>query len=365
MKVRVIKTKDDSHLSYKTLSRIEYANALSFYHSNFEVSDAKQFLKHYLSSTRIREEVFANQLSLIDKIPDQWIPLTAGWIARLLTLECVLPEIGSSQFVITRIEDAIKKIPSEKVQAIKDSEIKEKSLSPKKIELLTEIDGVIEDMINGDIYRNGKFSFYSWLKEHDAKACHIHVLINKIETILEEYRLLLESDDEELHEGYSHLTEADIKTRVKFYNSIIEDAKKYIDGAKKNRKPRKKKTVTCDMKLKFFKCKSEDIHLKLVSINPSKILGAQELFVIDTKYRKVTRFVAKNDKGLDIYRTAIINFDEKLSHTYLVGKKKEQYVLTELQNGGKVHKKKILEALSIAPKLSERINEDIILLVSY
>lgn len=369
VKVRIAKVKDDSYLSYKTLSRIEYANALSFYHSNFDTSDARKFLKDYLSSTSTRKEVFANQISLIDKIPDQWIPLSAGWVARLLILECSLPEVGSSQFVISRIDEAIKKIPTQYAEVEKHPEEIEKpkikSLSPKKVELLTEIDEVIEDMINGDIYKDGKFTFYGWLKEHEAKACHIHVLIEKINKELEEYQLVLKGQDKELLEGYSHLTKKDIQARIKFYTGVIEEAERYMDGAKQSRKPRKLKTITSDMKLKFFVWKKEDIALKITSIHPSKILGAMELYVFDAKYKKLTHFVAKDGKGLDVYRTAIISFNEKETHTYLVGTKKADNILTELQNGGKVSKKKTIGQLKISPVLSERVNENILLLATY
>ena len=364
MKVRMIKTKDDSYLSYKALSRIDYANALSFYHSNFDTEDARQFLKDYLSARNTAYDL--SLVNLIDKIPDIWIPLSASWIARLLILQCSLPEIGSSQFVISRIEEAIKKIPSQYIEAEqKPIEVKIKSLSPKKVELLTEIDEIIDDMINGNIYKDGKFSFYGWLKEHEAKVCHIHVLIEKTEQILEEYELVLEGTDEDLLEGYSHLTRKDIQTRIKFYSGIIEDAEKYIHGAKQSRKPRKKKIITCDMKLKYLQWKNEDVSLKITSIHPNKILGAMELYVFDTKYKKLTHFVAQDEKGLDIYRTAITSFNEKESHTYPLGLKKTEMILTELQNGGRVHKKKIIEQLKISPIFCERINENIILLAVY
>lgn len=357
MKARYIKTKDDSYLTHKILSRIDYASALSFYNSNFDNDDARRFLKDYLSTkvTPYNQE----KINQINKIPECWIPWTAAWCARLLCLDCVLPMHDNTQFIISRIDEALKKIPHveprENILGIE----KPKSLSPKKIELLTEIDGIIDDMLNGNILKDKTFSIYNWLKKQDAKVCHVYGLIDKTNKILEEIKLAFSGEDEELSEGYSQFSKETLKGYIKFYDGIISDAEKYINGVKQSHKPKKY------MKLKFFVWKKEDISLKLVSISPTQIIGAQEFYVVDTMYKKVTHFVAKDGKGLDVYRTAIISFNEKETHTYLVGKKKMHNILTELQNGDKVHKRQVLKELNIAPKLSERINKDIILLAVY
>ena len=358
----MIKTKDDSYLSYKTLSRIDYANALSFYHSNFDTEDARQFLKDYLSITPSRIETYQSYISSLDKIPDIWIPLSAAWISRLLALNCVLPEFGSQSFIISRIEEAMKKIPQQYIESEEKTSEKVKSLPPKKIELLTEIDGIIDDMIEGKITN---FSFYKWLKEHETPSCHLHALVEKLKQELSEYGAILQDEDSDLTEGYSHLSTKKINSRVVLFRSLIEDAEKYIDGARQSRKPKKKKTVTVDMKMKFFVWMKEDISLKIVSVDPSKIIGSQELFVFDTKYKKLTHFVAVDGKGLDVYRTAIISYNEKLSHTYPLGLKKTEETLTALQNGGSAHKKKVLEGLKISPVFSERVHDYDILLAIY
>jgi hypothetical protein len=368
LKVKITKSKDDSYLTYKTLSSIEHINALSFYHSNFDRTDARTFLKDYL-----KDKTISFDISLIDKIPEPWIPLTAAWIARLLTLGCTLPTTDNVNFIISRIEAAIMKIKGNE-ETENESLVQQdpRRVNKKKVNILAEIDGIIDDNI---ITHNTECPFYDWLKIHEVPGCYATVIIDKLTPVLKEYEIALDrkskdlqeniSDIREIKEGYSHLTKPAISFRIKAIKNMIECAQTHHDNAKKERKPRKKRTITSDMRLKFFKWKKEDVSLKLVSIDPSKILGAEELYVFDTKYRKITRFVAEGEKGLDVYRTAITNFDKKLSHTYLVGLKKTQYLLTHLFDGGKVNKRRLVEQLNIAPKLCERINEDIILIAAY
>ena len=354
---RHVKTKDDSYLTYKTLSSVEYCTALSFYHSNFDREDARTFLKEYLSTPNNE-----HLKELIDKISDPWIPLTAAWIARLLTLQCSLPEHGGSQFVISRIEEAVKK--SDKNE---NNGKEHKRVNKKKEHILAEIDGYIDDHVINSVGVLGNEPFYEWLKNNEIPGVYAKVIIEKITPILREYEIALDrkSRDIEIKEGYYQLCKSDLISRIKVIKDMIEDVKKHNNNAKQLRKPIKKKVITTNSKLKLFKWKKEDLYLKLTSIDPSKIFGAQELYVFDTKYFKLTHFIARNEKGLDIYKTAITNFNEETSHTYLIGQRKMSEVLTKFFNGGRLNKREVVKNLKIAPLLSERINEDRILLAVY
>jgi hypothetical protein len=131
--------------------------------------------------------------------------------------------------------------------------------------------------------------------------------------------------------------------------------------AKVNRKPRKTKVVPKDKlvaKLKFMKSNEP---LKLVSINPADIIGTKELWIFNTKTRKLGKYVAAEFNDLGVKGTTITGFDEFKSVQKTVRKPEEK--LKEFKAAGKVQLRKFLEDINATDtRMNGRINEDTILL---
>lgn len=134
-----------------------------------------------------------------------------------------------------------------------------------------------------------------------------------------------------------------------------------MQEAKVNRAPRAKKAVPAEKivgKLKYMKTNEP---LKLVSINPADILGAKELWVYNTKNRKLGRYIAKEYSELGVKGASIINFDENLSVQKTVRKPEEK--LKEFKAAGKVALRKFLDDINATDtKLNGRLNEETVLL---
>jgi hypothetical protein len=131
--------------------------------------------------------------------------------------------------------------------------------------------------------------------------------------------------------------------------------------AKINKKPRAKKTVPADKivaKLKYLKSNEQ---LKLVSINPTDVLGAKELWVYNVKSRKIGKYVANEYMDLGVKGTSITGYNENTSVQKTLRKPEDQ--LKEFKAAGKVQLRKFLDDIkAVDIKLNGRINEDIVLL---
>jgi hypothetical protein len=164
-----------------------------------------------------------------------------------------------------------------------------------------------------------------------------------------------------LKEGYSHLSKAQVKKITQFYNEILSACDMLAAEAKVNRAPRKVKTKPAEKivaKLKFAKTHEP---LKLVSISPTDIVGAKELWVFNTKTRKIGRYVATEYSDLSVKGTSIVNFDEAKSVQKTLRKPEEQ--LKEFKAAGKVQLRKFLDDIkAVDIKLNGRINEETVLL---
>ena len=111
-------------------------------------------------------------------------------------------------------------------------------------------------------------------------------------------------------------------------------------------------------KLKYAK---DDKALKVVSINPADIVGAAELWVYNTKTRKLGKYVAASYQTLGVKGTSIVGFDTDKSAAKTLRKPEEQ--LKEFAKAGKVVLRTFIKDIkAVETKLNGRISTDILLL---
>ena len=206
------------------------------------------------------------------------------------------------------------------------------------------------------------FKMLNLLKGKGVKAAHARIIKNLYSRDLAELLELASGKaDEQLKEGYSHRSKKQIKSLIAFYQEIHAACDMLAQEAKVNRAPRAKKSVPAEKivaKLKFMKSNEP---LKLVSISPVDIIGAGELWVYNTKNRKLGRYVAKEFNTLSVKGTTITNFDEAKSICKTLRKPEEK--LKEFKAAGKIALRKFLEDINATDtKMNGRLNEEIILL---
>jgi hypothetical protein len=205
------------------------------------------------------------------------------------------------------------------------------------------------------------FKMLNLLKAKGAKAAHTRIIKNFYIRNLEELVEAASTKDEQLKEAYSHLSKVQLKKITAFYQEIVSACDMLGQEAKINRTPRAKKAVPAEKivaKLKYMKTNEP---LKLVSISPSDIVGASELWIYNTKSRKLGKYVAKEFNTLNVKGTTITNFDEFKSIQKTVRKPEEK--LKEFKAAGKIALRKFLEDINATDtKMNGRINEEIILL---
>jgi len=251
--------------------------------------------------------------------------------------------------------DILSNIVKAEVEDVQKLTVRDR-MNEKLHDILGEVEGLIDDCI-GD----NKFSFYEWLKQHQISSVYVNSIVSKLKPIRDELMQALKGNDEQIKEGYSYLKRSDLQSRINFFNSMIEDAESYSSNTKKTRKPRKKKIISVDRKIKNLKWQKEDPTFKIASIQPEKIIGSQELWTFNTKYKTITVFRAKDRAGLQVKGTSIINYDENTSITKRTGRRSEEHVKNVL-NGGKIVLRKMMDTLKYDAPLAHRINENTILL---
>lgn len=224
----------------------------------------------------------------------------------------------------------------------------------------------IEDAIEAfqtdpDSFDPKAFKLVNLLRGRQAKAAHARMIKTFYSSNYEELVEAATTKDEQLKEGYAHLSKANLKKITLFYSEIIAACDMLAQEAKVNKKPRAKKPTDKAKVVAKMKYLKQDEALKLVSINPQDIIGAKELWVYNTKSRKLGKYVATEFAELGIKGTSIVNYDESKSVQKTLRKPEEQ--LKEFKAAGKVQLRKFLDDIkAVDIKLNGRINEEVVLL---
>ena len=347
-------------------------NAMTYYRLEFSNKDLKPaVLKWMTEAGCVKTDIAA-----FKKTKDNRCNTTMGAIASCLLrgMPAVRADFNQGRDTAAWLRKEIVEVIEQGKDDIDDSvvvEVKPTVVQPSIQERVKEaafrMTEELEDALEGfqtdpETFDPKAFKVLNLLKGKEVKAAHARIIKGFYAKDLAELEELASGKaDEQLREGYSHRTKKQVKNLIAFYQEIMSACDMLAQEAKVNRKPRKAKVVPKDKlvaKLKFMKSNEP---LKLVSINPTDIIGASELWIFNIKTRKLGKYIASEFNTLNIKGTTITNFDEFKSVQKTVRKPEEK--LKEFKAAGKVQLRKFLDDINATDtKLTGRINEETILL---
>jgi hypothetical protein len=232
-------------------------------------------------------------------------------------------------------------------------------LNEKLSATIGELEGHFDDAVTNT---KNTFKPYDFLVAQNVAQAQL----GKLETAFDSTRAELEAaqarEDDQLVEGYKHFKAADYK-RIYIWLDELQKAVEQYRGVKKaTKKARVKKSPTKEKLISKLKYLKQDPTTKLMSINPVDVVGASELWVYNTKTRKLGKYVPGTYKtGLSVKGTTILDFDENKSVQKTLRKPEQQ--LAEFMKAGKVVLRTYLGGIKATEtKLNGRINADVLLL---
>lgn len=350
-----------------------FKSAMDYYRMEFSGKDLKPAVLKWMASISCAKE----DIDAFKKLKDSRCTSTMGAVASCLLrgMQAQRPDFNDGRDSAAWLRDAISKaIESGKDDVDEDDDKAEAkpaapqiSIQERVREAAMRMTDEIEDAIEAfgtdpDTFDPKAFKILNLLRAKEAKAAHARVIRSFYERTFAELEEASQPKcDEQLKEGYGHLSKVNMKKIVTFYQEIMSACDMLMQEAKVNRAPRKTKAVSKDKlvaKLKYLKLHEP---LNLVSINPTEIIGSKELWVYNTKSRKLGRYVASEYHELGIKGTTITGFSESESICKTIRKPEEK--LKEFKAAGKVALRKFLDDINATDtRMNGRINEEIILL---
>ncbi|MCX7592623.1 MAG: hypothetical protein N2235_02465 [Fischerella sp.] len=338
--------------------------ALYYYGYYFTVKETKKYVVEWLKANT---KMTASELQVFAKKADKMFPMTgcslilahkAGMPLSEKTKEWLLREVKACMDSTTLQEYIDEQKEEDKSQITVKPNIQDR-LAEKQAELIGELEGLYDELIQGREVEPGTYAMFHSRSVGAVTAKKVGEWFARRRAELEQAQ---EGKDPQLKEAYSHLKAKDYKRFYAFLNKIDADVAAYTTvkkAAKKVRAPRPMDKAKQVSKMKYLK---EDKPLKLVSVNPVDIIGAQELWVYNVKYRKLGRYVADSHVGhLGVKGTSVVGFDTVKSVCKTVRKPEE--VLTAFRKATKAQLRKFLDDIkAVEQRLNGRISNEIILL---
>jgi hypothetical protein len=322
--------------------------AFNWYNYNYNQKEIKKNYIKYLKSNAYDK----TQVAAVNAVEPFEIGNVYSYLARMSMNGYEMSEHEQTQFD-TRLEALV-----EKGNAILASK-KEKEDTKAKVpvisiqqrvrnatsEILGEIDGEIDGYIEDGFPKlTESFNLYAFLQKKEVKGAHTRYVIAHLNEQLDELKELAEGADEQLVEGYSHITKTKQNRLRKFVAALIEEAEDWLTNCKGNRKVRKRKPKSPKDIVKALKYKKRDEDYAIESVNPTAILDASQVWVFDTKTRFLHKYVS--NVGMTVKGTTLKEFDESSSYKKKI---RESYILpvfADVLCGGKVKLRKVLDDIN-------------------
>jgi hypothetical protein len=300
--------------------------------------------------------------------------IVSGKLAYLVQKGGVLDDDYQARMLASmeRLEARAKKLHQEKSAQDRADRRKEKNAEPKRsiqgrmLDQIEELGGNIDEAIDQWASSNLKladFDPYRMIQSHqpEVKAPQARLLRGFYERAVEEAQLVKANKDPEIREAYGHLTAVQRREYLEIYERVITACDTVINARKAARKPKIKKPTDKTKAVAKLKFKVTEPSLGLASINPIQIMGADELWVYDTRTRKLGVYRASTPGSLGVKGTTILGYDEAKSTMRTVRKPDE--VVKPLGKTTKARINKVYSTLTTTEaRLRGRTNEHTILL---
>lgn len=344
----------------------QLGNLLNWYSYNKNWDDSTLYFIQYFKSVGKPAE----EIRLIDKLPRYSIPVSMGWLARIITLS---PDEKYPTGYFERLSDTYVDVLREAKKCSHEKKSNRRKKTKKKSNVqqaikeqanmfMGEIEGWLDEFMENN-YKSD-ISPLQWMKENDVKYPQAKMIADNYRSgILEELKLVKAKKDEQLNEAYDYLKIRQLNRYIKFVQLIVDDAEQWYDISKKisraNRKPRTRKPKPPIKQIAKLKYQREYENLK--SINPIKIVGATRLVVYNTKYRILGVYICSNNHGFQVKGCTLQNFDEEKSFAKKIRKPVE--VFPKVMDSGRIALRNLMNDIRAKERrLTGRINGDTILL---
>ena len=329
----------------------------NWYSAQKTKDDAFKYYQDYIKKNRNKD------LKTFQKLASSDILTTYGWVARL-----IVRGVAVSEDHIKRLNGNIDELLA---KVIKEEDVPPNFEKPKKTNVVNiqeaikikakEYIGDLEGAVDDFVLEDKEFSLINDFKGKQIPAPYVVEVKDWAEKKLEEFQNVLEPEDSQVTEGYSNFNKRKLKAMVKMFEQFVEDCNLYGQFKKANRKTRAVREKPPAVQVKGLKYKTKDEELKIESEKAVDLIGAQQVWLFNTKTRKLAVYTSESAKGMLVKGTTLQNWTPEKSMQKTLRKPEEQ--IKDLMASGKVKLRTFMDGIkSKQGDVNGRINIDTVIL---
>mgnify|MGYP006282256989 CR=1 FL=1 len=340
---KLVKLDGDNYVS-------ELAQAMNWFNRECDKRDARGYIRNYIIATQGR-----GPLKIFDRIPDSFMVTTFGWMGRLWVHGTRFKDADQK-----KLDDFVANLLTYRSPASTKPEVVRPNIRDNMEEKISEYLGELEGSLDYVINTQEAFDLHYDLKAREVPMQYCSRIGDWIKSKSDEFNSIQTTTDLQIVEGYSNFTKRKLNFVLKCLDQWAEDLVRYSQHKKANRKPRAKKQKPASQQVSKLKYLKEFTELSLKSISAVDIVGASQVWVYNTKTKKLAAYRTDSALGIQVKGTTLQNYDPEVSEQRTL--RNPEKTLKLLLGAGKIQLRKVLSDLSTkAGPVNGRINEECIL----
>ena len=333
---------DEPEFKSKELDSMQYSRMLNWYNYMSSAEESREWVVEFLQALDRKDD-----LVKLAKVPLNALSPVVGHVARIIA-RGYEPPTDAFGFINKHLDGCLTKVAAETPKLVK---------TINKPEIDRKLEGLLGDL-EEILDTHEDFDAATWMADNKVSPEHGRKIADYFRPrAVELFEARRVNADPDLAEAYAFLSKKEALKRMLILDKLITAAEG-IERVKKPRvprKPRAKRPVTLEKKLKLVKIQPNSAEFEMNSVDPSKIIGASEVVLFNTKQNVIT--VLRG--SLDINRTAIIGYDETRSVSKKIGRNAKQK-LHDLIKSGTKRVEKIINDIDNNPiDIKDRLNENV------
>lgn len=240
------------------------------------------------------------------------------------------------------------KVPKVTVQDRIDSKVSE---------FLAEIDGFVDEFCTEGTMPN----LQSLIITMGISGPMTKKISESVTPKIEHLEEVIAGKDKQLVEGWSNLSKAQLKKLLSIYTSLMERLQQAkVTAPRKKRESKPKPAGIIVQKMKYMKTSDE---LGITSVSPATIVGATEVWLFNTKTKKLQQYLATDGTAISVKGTTLINWDVTKSKAKTL--RKPETLGTILDKGKRAFGQFMKTIKSKEFDLNGRVNEDCLIIGTF
>lgn len=302
-------------------------------------------------------------LAAFNRVEDRRVGITLCSAAKMLLNGAPMRE-ETANFIEKKFKDILERgrshLQPKSFGVVAERVSVQDRMREKLHDVLADIEGFFDDYC----YDNKLMpDILGYFKETNMPQQYVNQIAERFTPRMQELSLARsKAADDQLREGYKHLNKAQFDRLADFYQTLTLSLETYGAVKKAVRKARVKKLPSQEKLVRKIKYCAQFNELNLVSVNPIELIGSTQIWVYNTKTRKLGKYVADaSSTVMTVKGSGIVGFDPKLSVAKTLRKPQQQ--LKDFAAAGKVLLRTFLEDIkAVGVELNGRINKDVVLL---